>query len=143
MKTKFPTAEEARAGRKWFIVDAAGQTVGRLASRIAAQLRGKNNPSFVPHHDCGDFVVVINAEKVKFTGQKTQKKEYHHHTGYIGSVKTVTAAQLLARRPEEVLKAAVSGMLPKTYLGKQQILKLKIYRGSSHPHAAQKPTPMN
>jgi large subunit ribosomal protein L13 len=138
--TKSLTVEEARVQRKWYLVDADGQTLGRLASRIAAALRGKNNPAFTPHVDCGDFVVVVNAERVRLTGNKLAGKVYYRHSGFPGGVNEETAAALLARRPEEVIRRAVVGMLPHNRLGRQLATKLKIYTGPEHPHTAQQPT---
>jgi large subunit ribosomal protein L13 len=126
--------------RKWFLVDAEGQTLGRLAARIAAALRGKNNPAFTPHVDCGDFVVVINAERVHLTGNKLEGKMYYRHSGFPGGVNEETAGALLARRPEEVIRRAVVGMLPHNRLGRQLATKLKIYTGTEHPHTAQQPS---
>ena len=137
MKTYFETTVKAELERKWFVVDADGQRVGRLASRIAFMLRGKNNPKFTSHLDTGDFVVVINADKVRFTGKKLETKQYKQHTGFIGNVKSVSAAELLKKKPEDIVRNAVQGMLPKTSLGRKQLLKLKIYSGSKHPHQAQ------
>jgi large subunit ribosomal protein L13 len=139
MKTFLQSEQEVLDERKWVVVDAAGQTVGRLASMIAARLRGKYNPKFVSHHDCGDFVVVLNAEKVKFTGKKLDQKVYYHHTGFIGNTKSITAKDLLATKPEKVIEKAVQGMLPKGPLGRNQLSKLKVYQGDSHPHKAQNP----
>lgn len=140
--THFESKEAAEEARQWFVVDADGQTVGRLASRIARILRGKENPRFNMHNDTGDFVIVLNAEKVKFTGNKLETKIYRHHTGYVGGVKEETAGKLLDRKPEEILRKAVKGMLPKTPLGRSQGLKLKIYKGTEHPHQAQMPQPL-
>ena len=123
----------------WFIVDADGAVLGRLASQVAARLRGKHSPLFTPHADMGDHIIVINAEKVKLTGAKWQQKTYYRHTGYIGGIKSVTAEKLKAQRPENLLRFAVRGMLPKNRLGRQLFKKLKVYRGSDHPHAAQLP----
>ncbi len=128
--------------KQWVVVDAAGQTVGRLATEVARVLRGKHKPTFVPHLDTGDNVVVINAEKVKFTGNKIKDKFYHHHTGYIGGIKSISAENLLAKKPERVLELAIRGMLPKGPLGRKIGLNLKVYAGSEHPHAAQKPVAM-
>jgi len=127
------------AARRWYLVDAQGKTVGRLASTIAGVLRGKNNPAFSAHLDSGHFVVVINARQVRFSGKKLQDKIYYRHTEYPGGVRKISAEQLLAARPEEVLKKAVTGMLPKTPLGRHLVRKLKIYPGPDHPHAAQQP----
>jgi large subunit ribosomal protein L13 len=138
--TKSLSVEDARLQRKWFLVDAEGQTLGRLAARIAAALRGKNNPAFTPHVDCGDFVVVINAERVRLTGNKLAGKMYYRHSGFPGGVNEETAGALLARRPEEVIRRAVVGMLPHNRLGRQLATKLKIYAGTEHPHTAQQPS---
>lgn len=136
---KTVSAKAADVERAWFLVDAEGQTLGRMASRIATVLRGKHKAIFTPHVDTGDYVVVINAEKVRFTGKKADDKLYHHHTGWIGGIVTETAKQLRARRPELLLENAVRGMLPKTILGRRMAKKLKVYAGGEHPHAAQKP----
>ncbi|MEY4630209.1 MAG: hypothetical protein RIQ81_329 [Pseudomonadota bacterium] len=128
--------------KQWVVVDAAHQTVGRLATEVARVLRGKHKPTFVPHLDTGDCVVVINADKVKFTGNKMKDKFYHHHTGYIGGIKSISAENLLAKHPERVLEHAIKGMLPKGPLGRKIGLNLKVYAGSEHPHAAQKPVAM-
>lgn len=136
MKTQFPNPE---ANRGWVVVDAESQVVGRLASEIAKILRGNNKPQFSPHQDSGDFVVVVNADKMRFTGNKLQQKTYYRHTGYIGGVKKETAAEMMESAPEQVLYKAVKGMLPRTTLGGAQLQKLKIYRGAEHPHAAQQP----
>ncbi len=135
MATVYPKPEEVQ--RDWWIVDLAGLTVGRAASQIATVLRGKHKPIFTPHVDTGDFVVCINAEKVKFTGRKLDQKEYHRFTGYIGNMKHETARELLERKPEEVIKIAVRRMLPRNALGRQTYKKLKVYSGSEHPHSAQ------
>lgn len=137
MSTFFQTKEDAAKSRNWVVVDAKGQVVGRLASKIASILRGKTKGTFTPHNDCGDFVVVVNADKVEFTGRKSENKIYHKHTGYIGSVKSISAGELLASKPERVIRQAVQGMLPKNPLGRAQLSKLKVYCGSEHPHAGQ------
>ncbi len=139
MKTSFPTNEEALANRKWFAVDGTDKVVGRLASKIAQVLRGKHNPAYTPHNDSGDFVIVTNVDKITFTGNKNSQKKYFRHTGYIGGIKETSAASLLDEKPEEVLRKAVKGMLPKTSLGRAQLAKLKMYSGAEHPHAAQQP----
>lgn len=139
MKTTFLTTEQAYSGRGWALVDATDQPMGRLASEVASLLRGKRNPAFTPHTDCGDFVIVINADKITFTGNKLAKKVYKHHTGYTGGLKEETAEKLLARKPEEAIQLAVRGMLPKSALGRGQLSKLKVYRGAEHPHMAQNP----
>jgi large subunit ribosomal protein L13 len=123
----------------WCVIDAQGQVLGRLASTIAARLRGKHNPFFTPHVDAGDWVVVINADKVVLTGRKWDQKQYYRHSGYIGGLKTITAQKLLEKKPEELIRLAVKGMLPKNRLGRKLFKKLKVYAGASHPHHAQKP----
>lgn len=125
--------------REWVVVDADGQTLGRLATRIADTLRGKNKPEYTPHIDTGDFVVVINAEKIKVTGKKLTEKVYYRHTGYPGGLRERTLEEQLERRPEEVIRGAVKGMIPRTKLGRAQLRKLKVYVGDKHPHEAQKP----
>jgi large subunit ribosomal protein L13 len=126
--------------QRWYVVDAEGRVLGRLASAIASQLRGKHRALFTPHVDCGDYVIVINAEKVHLTGRKREQKVYHRHTGYTGHVKSVTAGKLLeSPHADRVLRRAVRGMLPKNSLGRKLLRKLKVYSGPSHPHAAQKP----
>lgn len=127
---------------EWFLVDAEGAVLGRLASKVAARLRGKMNPLFTPHVDTGDFVIVVNAEKVRLTGRKLEQKKYHRHTGYIGGIKTETAREVLAKRPEELIRRAVKGMLPKNKLGSRLFRKLKVYAGGDHPHQAQNPKPL-
>ena len=137
MKTYQPKVGEI--DRRWILVDAAGQNLGRLAVQIAWLLRGKGKPSFVPHLDVGDFVVVINAEKVTVTGKKLSQKTYYHHSQYPGGIKAITLDKLLDEAPERVLEKAVRGMLPKTKLGDALFTKLKVYAGPAHPHAAQQP----
>src|SRR2546430_6081243 len=127
------------AARRWHLVDAQGKTVGRLASVVASALRGKMNPAFSPHLDTGDFVVIINARQVRFTGNKLQEKGYYRHTEDPGGIRQTLAGQLLNSRPEDILKKAITGMLPKTPLGRQLAKKVKIYPGPDHPHAAQQP----
>ena len=138
MKTTF-MANAANIERKWYVVDAAGQTVGRLAAEVAKVLRGKNKPTFTPHVDTGDFVIVINAEKVVFTGKKLTDKMYFRHSGYPGGTTFTAAGKLMENAPEKVIEKAVRGMLPKNRLGAQMYRKLNVYAGSEHPHAAQKP----
>jgi large subunit ribosomal protein L13 len=128
--------------RRWYVVDADGETLGRLATRIADTLRGKDKPTFTPHVDTGDFVVVVNAEKIQVTGKKLQQKLYYRHSGYPGGLRSRTLATQLERRPTEVIRAAVKGMLPRNSLGRAQITKLKIYAGPNHPHEAQQPVPL-
>ena len=127
--------------RKWYVVDAEGQTLGRLATEIATILRGKNKPEYTPHVDTGDFVVVVNAEKVAVTGRKAEQKVYRRHSGYPGGLKETSYEQMMERRPTEILRRAVKGMMPKNRLARQQLRKLKIYAGPEHPHAAQNPQP--
>jgi large subunit ribosomal protein L13 len=138
-KTYSPTAAEADAGRQWYIVDAQGQTLGRLATLVAQYLRGKNKPTFTPHMDMGDFVVVINAEQVIVTGNKATGKHYYSHSGYLGSLKAVPFNEMIKKHPTFAVEAAVRGMLPRNSLGAQMFTKLKVYAGPKHPHAAQKP----
>jgi large subunit ribosomal protein L13 len=125
--------------RRWYVVDAEGQTLGRLAAEIARVLRGKSKPQYTPHVDTGDFVVVVNAERIVVTGRKAEQKVYRRHSGYPGGLKTTSYEQLLERQPTEILRKAVKGMMPKTRLARQQLRKLKIYAGPEHPHAAQSP----
>lgn len=132
-------ASPATITRDWYVVDAEGQTLGRLASQIAMVLRGKNKPIYTPHIDCGDNVIVINADKIKVTGKKMDQKIYYHHSGWIGGMKTATLKEKLAKKPEDVMYLAVKGMLPKGPLGRSMIKKLHIYAGAEHPHAAQQP----
>lgn len=133
---------ESEVDKKWYLVDASGQTLGRVASRIAHVLRGKHKPVFTPNADCGDFVVVINAEKVKVTGKRQELKTYFHYTGYPGGAVVDSYKQLMKTKPERVLEHAVKGMIPHNRLGAQVIKKLKVYKGTQHPHAAQKPEPL-
>src|SRR5881275_782160 len=125
--------------RNWLVVDATGQTLGRLATQIADALRGKRKPDYTPHIDVGDFVVVVNAEKVSVTGRKLEQKRYYRHSGYPGGLRSRTLAEMLERRPEEVIRKAVRGMLPRNRLARQQLTKLKVYAGPEHPHSAQRP----
>ncbi len=135
------SAKPTDVERAWHIVDLDGQTVGRAATQIASLLRGKHKPTFTPHVDGGDFVVCINADKVVFTGNKLDQKRYYRHSGYTGGIKDMTAKELLERRPEDVIRFAVKGMLPKGPLGRQIFKKLKVYTGSEHPHEPQQPQP--
>jgi large subunit ribosomal protein L13 len=135
-------ATPANRERNWLVVDANGKTLGRLATQIADTLRGKRKPQYTPHCDVGDFVVVVNAEKVTVTGNKRQEKRYYRHSGFPGGLRSRTFEEMIARRPEEVLRLAVKGMLPRNRLGRQQLRKLKIYAGPEHPHQAQQPAPM-
>jgi large subunit ribosomal protein L13 len=140
MKTWNAKAEDVE--RRWYLVDAEGQTLGRLATRIADALRGKRKPEYTPHVDTGDFVVVVNAEKVVVTGKKREEKRYYRHSGYPGGLRSRTLEEELQRRPPEVLRRAVKGMLPRNRLARRQITKLKVYAGPEHPHAAQDPQPL-
>ena len=132
-------ASPATIDRKWYVVDAEGKTLGRLASEVAKVLRGKNKAIFTPHIDTGDYVIVINAEKIAVTGKKLDQKIYYHHSDYVGGMKETTLKEKLAKKPEEVIELAVKGMLPKGPLGRQMYTKLHVYAGAEHPHAAQKP----
>jgi len=132
-------AKEKEVDRKWYLVDAKDKVLGRLATQIAMRLRGKHKPIYTPHADTGDFVVVINADKVTLTGKKWDNKIYYRHSGYIGGLKEITAKKLLEKKPRDILRFAVKGMLPKNSLGRRQLKKLKIYTGSAHPHEAQQP----
>jgi large subunit ribosomal protein L13 len=137
MKTQF--AKKSDIDRKWYVVDAKDAVLGKLAVKVAVYLRGKNKPVFTPNADTGDFIIVINAEKIRLTGNKVTDKMYYHHTGYIGGIKAQTAKELLEKKPEQIIEKAVWGMLPKTKLGRMMIKKLKVYRGNEHPHQAQTP----
>ena len=132
-------ASPATIDRKWYVVDAANMTLGRLASEVAKVLRGKNKPIFTPHMDTGDFVIIVNAEKVKVTGRKLDQKIYYHHSGYVGGLKETTLREMMAKKPERVVELAVKGMLPQGPLGRQMYKKLHVYVGPEHQHAAQKP----
>jgi large subunit ribosomal protein L13 len=136
------TAKPREIEQAWRLVDADGQILGRLATEIADTLRGKNKPAYTPHVDTGDFVIVVNAEKVRVTGKKLEQKIYYRHSGYPGGLRERTLAEQLARRPEEVIRKAVKGMLPKNKLAAAQLRKLKVYAGPEHPHAAQNPAPL-
>jgi len=133
------TEKTADIRQEWYVVDAQGLTLGRMAARIAPILKGKHKPTYTPHLDCGDFVIVINAEKLRVTGRKLDQKLYHRHSGYPGGLTTINLRDLLRQHPERVLEEAVRGMLPKNRLGRQMIKKLKVYAGGSHPHQAQQP----
>jgi len=137
MTTPLPKVNEIE--RKWYVVDASDKVLGRLASQIATRLRGKHKPIFTPHLDTGDFIIVVNASKIRLTGEKLDKKLYYRHSGYLGNLKTTTARKLLETKPEKVIQLAVKRMLPKNRLGRSQLKKLKIYAGPQHPHQAQVP----
>lgn len=141
MKTFSAKAESA--SHDWFVVDADGKTLGRLASEIAHRLRGKHKAEYTPHVDTGDYIVVVNAEKIRVTGAKSTDKMYHHHTGYPGGIRSISFEKLIDKAPERVLQRAVKGMLPRNPLGRAMFSKLKVYAGSEHPHAAQQPQPLN
>ncbi len=136
------SAKASEVKRNWFIVDANGKTLARLASQVAAVLKGKTKPIFTTHVDTGDFVIVVNADKIHLTGKKLDQKVYYRHSGYPGGLKAVTAGTLIKSKPERIIKMAVQGMLPKTQLGKSMLSKLKVYAGDKHPHAAQQPVEM-
>ena len=141
MKTFSPTPETI--DRQWYVVDAEEQILGRLAAQIAHRLRGKHKPEFAPHMDNGDFIVVVNCEKIKVTGAKLEKKKYYRHSGYVGGLRETKLSDMLAAKPAEVIMAAVRGMLPKNRLGRAMLKKLKVYAGSEHPHEAQQPKPLS
>ena len=132
-------ASPATIERKWYVVDATGHTLGRLASEVAKVLRGKNKPIFTPHMDCGDYVIIVNADKVNVSGKKLDQKIYYHHSDYVGGMKETTLREMLAKKPEKVVELAVKGMLPKGPLGREMFTKLHVYAGAEHPHAAQQP----
>ena len=139
MKNTTYSAKRSDNSEKWYVVDAEGAVLGRLATQIASRLRGKHNPMFTPHADTGDWVIVVNADKVTLTGRKWDQKMYHRHSGYIGGLKSITARKLKEKRPEDLIRFAVKGMLPKNRLGRKLFKKLKVYSGPEHPHAAQQP----
>ena len=139
MPTYSPSAKDIT--RDWYVVDADGQTLGRLATRVATVLRGKHKPTFTPHMDMGDHVIVVNADKIVLTGAKSEQKLYHSHSGFPGGIRSVPFAAMLEKRPTEVVEKAIKGMLPKTKLGRATGMKLKVYAGADHPHAAQQPKP--
>jgi large subunit ribosomal protein L13 len=137
------TLKQSELEHQWHVVDAEGVVLGRLASRVAQLIRGKHKPTFTPHMDCGDFVVVVNAEKIRLTGRKLEQKRYFRHTGYMGHERYAPVAKVLEKHPERVIEQAVFGMLPKSTLGRQSMRKkLKVYAGPTHPHAAQRPVPL-
>lgn len=136
-------AKKEALEHQWYLVNAEGKVLGRVASKVAKILEGKHKPTYTPHLDTGDFIVVVNAEKVSLTGKKLKDKIYYHHTGYPGGIKAVSAEKLLAKKPAEMIRMAVKGMLPKNSLGRQMLRKLKVYAGPNHPHEAQKPIPLD
>ena len=139
---KTVSAKKESISREWYVVDATDKTLGRLSTAIANRLRGKHKPEYTPHVDTGDYIVVVNAEKVRVTGNKTTDKIYHHHTGYPGGIKSITFDKLIDKAPEQVIEKAVKGMMPKNKLSRSMLNKLKIYAGSAHPHSAQQPMPL-
>jgi large subunit ribosomal protein L13 len=140
MKTM--SAKTIPEGRRWYVVDATDRTLGRLASQVASRLRGKHQPIFTPHADTGDFIIIINAEKIRLTGRKWQQKVYYRHSGYMGGLQSITAKKLREKKPENLVRYAVWGMLPKNRLGRKIYKKLKVYGGPNHPHEAQQPQPL-
>jgi large subunit ribosomal protein L13 len=143
MKTSTVSAKAETVKRDWYVVDASNKTLGRLATELAVRLRGKHKPIYTPHADTGDYLVVINAEKIAVTGKKLDDKVYHHVTGYIGNIKSIALKDLLAKHPERAIEIAVKGMLPKNPLGRAMYRKLKVYKGAEHPHTAQQPQVLN
>ena len=139
---KTVSAKKESISREWYVVDATDKTLGRLSTAIANRLRGKHKPEYTPHVDTGDYIVVVNAEKVRVTGNKKTDKIYHHHTGYPGGIKSITFDKLIDKAPEQVIEKAVKGMMPKNKLSRSMLNKLKIYAGSAHPHSAQQPMPL-
>jgi len=137
------SAKPAEVQQDWFLVDATDKTLGRLATEVAARLRGKHKPEYTPHVDTGDYIVIVNAEKIRVTGKKTTDKMYHHHTGYPGGLKSISFEKLIDKAPERVIQSAVKGMLPKNPLGRAMFGKLKVYAGGDHPHQAQQPQELN
>ncbi len=137
------SAKPAEVRRAWYLIDAEGQTLGRLATELARRLRGKHKPQYTPHVDTGDYLVVVNAEKVRVTGTKLKNKMYHRHTGYVGHLRSMSLSEMLQRHPERVIEHAVKGMLPHNPLGRAMFKKLRVYAGAEHRHAAQQPQPLN
>jgi len=140
---KTVSAKKESVSREWYVVDATDKTLGRLSTAIANRLRGKHKPEYTPHVDTGDYIVVVNAEKIRVTGNKTTDKVYHHHTGYPGGIKSITFDKLIDKAPEQVIEKAVKGMMPKNKLSRSMMSKLKIYAGNEHPHSAQQPMPLD
>ena len=140
---KTVSAKKESVSREWYVVDATDKTLGRLSTAIANRLRGKHKPEYTPHVDTGDYIVVVNAEKIRVTGNKTTDKVYHHHTGYPGGIKSITFDKLIDKAPERVIEKAVKGMMPKNKLSRSMMSKLKIYAGNDHPHSAQQPMPLD
>ena len=140
---KTVSAKKESVSREWYVVDATDKTLGRLSTAIANRLRGKHKPEYTPHVDTGDYIVVVNAEKIRVTGNKTTDKVYHHHTGYPGGIKSITFDKLIDKAPDRVIEKAVKGMMPKNKLSRSMMSKLKIYAGNEHPHSAQQPMPLD
>ena len=140
---KTVSAKKESVSHEWYVVDATDKTLGRLSTAIANRLRGKHKPEYTPHVDTGDYIVVVNAEKIRVTGNKTTDKVYHHHTGYPGGIKSITFDKLIDKAPERVIEKAVKGMMPKNKLSRSMMSKLKIYAGNEHPHSAQQPMPLD
>ena len=139
---KTVSARKESVTREWYLVDATDKTLGRLSTEIANRLRGKHKPEYTPHVDTGDYIVVVNAEKIRVTGNKGSEKVYHHHTGYPGGIKSISFSKLIDKAPERIIEKAVKGMMPKNKLSRSMMMKLKIYAGSEHPHSAQRPIPL-
>ena len=139
---KTVSARKESVNREWYLVDATDKTLGRLSTEIANRLRGKHKPEYTPHVDTGDYIDVVNAEKIRVTGKKGSEKVYHHHTGYPGGIKSISFSKLIDKAPERIIEKAVKGMMPKNKLSRSMMMKLKIYAGSEHPHSAQRPTPL-
>lgn len=139
---KTVSARKESVTRSWYVVDATDKTLGRMSTEIANRLRGKHKPEFTPHVDTGDYIVVVNAEKIRVTGNKSEGKMYHHHTGYPGGIKSVNFAKMMEKAPEKTIEKAVKGMMPRNKLSRTMLSKLKVYAGSEHPHTAQQPTPL-
>lgn len=142
MMKKTYVTKQAEIERSWYVVDAEGRTLGRIASEIAKVLRGKHKPIYSPSVDCGDYVIVVNAEKIQVTGRRKDQKKYYHHSGYMGGLSEITLREQLERYPERVIESAVKGMLPRNKLGRKMLQKLKVYPGAQHPHHAQQPEPL-
>jgi len=142
LEMKTVSARKESVTREWYLVDATDKTLGRLSTEIANRLRGKHKPEYTPHVDTGDYIVVVNAEKIRVTGKKGSEKVYHHHTGYPGGIKSISFSKLIDKAPERIIEKAVKGMMPKNKLSRSMMMKLKIYAGSEHPHSAQRPTPL-
>lgn len=143
MKTIFLKEKEIEVSRKWYVIDADGKPLGRIAAKAASMLRGKHKAAFAPHQELGDYIVIINADKVSVSGNKVKDKMYYHHTGYIGGLKAINFEKLIAKKPEQPITLAIKGMLPKGHLGRQLLKNVKVYAGAEHPHKAQNPEPVD